>query len=116
MAFKVAASLAFKKAVLQAKPCLLEPMMAVEINTPIEYQGALSSDLNKRRGILKGTGESMAGLSIRCDVPLAEMFGYATEIRSLTKGRGTFSMEFSHYENAPTNVLEKFGVGIKSAI
>ncbi len=116
MAFKVAASMAFKKAVSLAKPRLLEPVMEVEINTPIEYQGALSSDLNKRRGILKGTGESVAGLSIRCDVPLAEMFGYATEIRSLTKGRGTFSMEFSHYENAPTNVLEKFGLGIKNAI
>ncbi len=116
MAFKVAASMAFKKAVSQAKPCLLEPVMEVEINTPIEYQGVLSSDLNKRRGILKGTGESVAGLLIRCDVPLAEMFGYATEIRSLTKGRGTFSMEFSHYENAPINVLEKFGFRTKSAI
>ena len=116
MAFKVAASMAFKKAVSQASPCLLEPVMEVEISTPIEYQGVLSSDLNKRRGVLKGTGESVAGLSILCDVPLAEMFGYATEIRSLTKGRGTFSMEFSHYENAPSNVLEKFGLGIKSAI
>ena len=90
--------------------------MEVEINTPIEYQGVLSSDLNKRRGVLKGTGDSAAGLSMSCDVPLAEMFGYATEIRSLTKGRGTFSMEFSHYENAPSNVLDKFGLGIKSAI
>ncbi len=116
MAFKVAASMAFKKAVSQASPCLLEPVMEVEINTPIEYQGVLTSDLNRRRGVLKGTGESVAGLSISCDVPLAEMFGYATEIRSLTKGRGTFSMEFSHYENAPSNVLEKFGLGIKSAI
>ena len=116
MAFKVAASMAFKKAVSQASPCLLEPVMEVEISTPIEYQGVLSSDLNKRRGVLKGTGESVAGLSILCDVPLAEMFGYATEIRSLTKGRGTFSMEFSHYENAPSDVLEKFGLGIKSAI
>ena len=116
MAFKVAASMAFKKAVSQASPCLLEPVMEVEINTPIEYQGVLTSDLNKRRGVLKGTGESTAGLSISCDVPLAEMFGYATEIRSLTKGRGTFSMEFSHYENAPSNVLDKFGLGIESAI
>ena len=116
MAFKVAASMAFKKAVSQASPCLLEPVMEVEINTPIEYQGVLSSDLNKRRGVLKGTGDSAAGLSMSCDVPLAEMFGYATEIRSLTKGRGTFSMEFSHYENAPSNVLNKFGLGIKSAI
>ena len=116
MAFKVAASMAFKKAVSQASPCLLEPVMEVEINTPIEYQGVLSSDLNKRRGVLKGTGDSAAGLSMSCDVPLAEMFGYATEIRSLTKGRGTFSMEFSHYENAPSNVLDKFGLGIKSAI
>ena len=116
MAFKVAASMAFKKAVSQASPCLLEPVMEVEINTPIEYQGVLSSDLNKRRGVLKGTGDSAVGLSMSCDVPLAEMFGYATEIRSLTKGRGTFSMEFSHYENAPSNVLDKFGLGIKSAI
>ena len=115
MAFRVAASMAFKKAVSQAEPRLLEPIMSVEVNTPIEYQGPLTSDLNRRRGLLKGTGEAASGLSISCDVPLAEMFGYATELRSLTKGRGTFSMEFSRYDFAPLNILGKFGLGIENA-
>ena len=115
MAFRVAASMAFKKAVSQAEPRLLEPIMGVEVNTPIEYQGPLTSDLNRRRGLLKGTGEAVSGLLISCDVPLAEMFGYATELRSLTKGRGTFSMEFSRYDFAPLNILGKFGLGIENA-
>jgi len=107
MAFKIAGSMAFKDACKRANPKLLEPIMRVEVVVPEEYMGPVIADLNSRRGQLQGR-ESRAGSEIiTVQVPLAEMFGYATEIRSRTQGRGSFTMHFSHYEQAPGNVSEE---------
>jgi len=107
MAFKIAGSMAFKDACKRANPKLLEPIMRVEVVVPEEYMGPVIADLNSRRGQLQGR-ESRAGTEIiNVLVPLAEMFGYATEIRSRTQGRGSFTMHFSHYEQAPANVSEE---------
>jgi len=107
MAFKIAGSMAFKDACKRANPKLLEPIMRVEVVVPEEYMGPVIADLNSRRGQLQGR-ESRAGSEIiNVLVPLAEMFGYATEIRSRTQGRGSFTMHFSHYEQAPSNVSEE---------
>jgi elongation factor G len=107
MAFKIAGSMAFKEACRRANPKLLEPIMRVEVVVPEEYMGAVIADLNSRRGQLQGR-ESRAGSEIiNVQVPLAEMFGYATEIRSRTQGRGSFTMHFSHYEQAPMSVSEE---------
>ncbi|HIM36394.1 MAG TPA: elongation factor G, partial [Pseudomonadales bacterium] len=106
VAFKVAGSMAIKEGTRQAKPVLLEPVMIVEIVTPSEYVGSVNGDLNRRRGIVLGTEESPAGVIIRADVPLSEMFGYATDLRSATQGRATYSMEFSRYVQAPNNIAE----------
>ncbi|MEE2984484.1 MAG: elongation factor G [Pseudomonadota bacterium] len=106
VAFKVAGSMAIKEGTRQAKPVLLEPVMIVEIVTPDEYVGSVNGDLNRRRGIVLGTEESAAGVIIRADVPLSEMFGYATDLRSATQGRATYSMEFSRYVQAPNNIAE----------
>ena len=104
MAFKIAGSMAFKEGCTRAKPVLLEPIMKVEVVTPDQFMGDVNGDLNRRRGILKGTDESAAGKIIRAEVPLAEMFGYATSLRSMSQGRATFSMEFSRYAEIPPNV------------
>ena len=106
VAFKVAGSMAIKEGTRQAKPVLLEPVMNVEIVTPDQYVGNVNGDLNRRRGIVLGTEESPAGVIIRADVPLSEMFGYATDLRSATQGRATYSMEFSRYVQAPNNIAE----------
>jgi elongation factor G len=107
IAFKIAGSMAFKEACRRAHPKLLEPIMRVEVVVPEEYMGPVISDLNARRGQLQGR-ESRAGSEIiNVQVPLAEMFGYATDIRSKTQGRGSFTMHFSHYEQAPPNVSEE---------
>jgi len=107
IAFKIAGSMAFKEACRRANPKLLEPIMRVEVVVPEEYMGPVISDLNSRRGQLQGR-ESRAGSEIiNVQVPLAEMFGYATDIRSRTQGRGSFTMHFSHYEQAPPNVSEE---------
>ena len=107
MAFKIAGSMAFKEACRRASPRLLEPIMRVEGVVPEDYMGPVISDLNSRRGQLQGR-ESRAGSEIiTVQVPLAEMFGYATDIRSRTQGRGSFSMHFSHYQQAPPNVSEE---------
>ena len=106
VAFKVAASMAFRDGTALASPVILEPIMAVEIVTPDEYLGAVNGDLNKRRGILRGTNEAPHGVIVSANVPLAEMFGYATMLRSASQGRATYSMEFSSYEKAPTNISE----------
>ena len=106
VAFKVAGSMAIKEGTRQAKPVLLEPVMIVEIVTPDEYVGSVNGDLNRRRGIVLGTEESPGGVIIRADVPLSEMFGYATDLRSATQGRATYSMEFSRYVQAPNNIAE----------
>ena len=107
MAFKIAGSMAFKEAARKAKPVLLEPIMSVEVVTPEDYMGDVIGDLNSRRGHIQGM-ESRAGSQIiRAQVPLAEMFGYATELRSRTQGRASFSMHFSHYEEVPAQVAEE---------
>ena len=106
VAFKIAGSTAFREGLRQGKPSLLEPVMKVEIVSPDEYMGAINGDLNRRRGVLLGTEESAAGAVIRAEVPLAEMFGYATDLRSATQGRATYSMEFSRYVEAPASVAE----------
>ena len=106
MAFKVAGSMGFKEGANMAKPVLLEPVMQVEIVTPEEYLGSVHGDLNRRRGILQGTEDSPAGKNIKAEVPLSEMFGYATALRSSTQGRATYSMEFSRYVEAPQNIAD----------
>jgi len=104
MAFKIAASMCFRQGALEAGPVILEPMMKVEVVTPEEYMGDVMGDLNRRRGIVSGMDDTVAGKSIHADVPLAEMFGYATSLRSATQGRATYSMEFERYAEAPKTV------------
>jgi elongation factor G len=106
-AFRMAASMALKDAVRKASPVILEPMMAVEVETPEEKMGDVMGDLSSRRGMIQGM-EDLAGGSkaIRAEVPLAEMFGYSTTLRSLTQGRATYTMEFKHYSEAPKTVAE----------
>ncbi|MBE1275913.1 elongation factor G [Enterovibrio baiacu] len=107
MAFKIAASMAFKKGALEAQPVILEPMMKVEITTPEDWMGDVVGDLNRRRGLISGMDDGPAGLRIiRAQVPLAEMFGYATDLRSATQGRASYSMEFSEYADVPKNVAD----------
>jgi len=106
MAFKIAGSMAFKEATAKAKPVLLEPVMAVEVVTPEDYVGTVNGDLNRRRGMLEGAEDSPAGRLIKCQVPLSEMFGYSTDLRSATQGRATYTMEFSKYVEAPKSVAE----------
>ena len=106
MAFKIAGSLGFKEGAAKADAVLLEPMMKVEIVTPEEYLGAVTGDLNRRRGILQGTEDAPSGKIIRAEVPLSEMFGYATDLRSATQGRATYTMEFGHYNQVPPNIAE----------
>ncbi|MBW4555910.1 MAG: elongation factor G [Trichormus sp. ATA11-4-KO1] len=106
MAFKIAGSMAMKEAVMKASPVLLEPMMKVEVEVPENFLGDVMGDLNSRRGQIEGMGSDDGLAKVTAKVPLAEMFGYATDIRSKTQGRGIFSMEFSHYEEVPRNVAE----------
>jgi elongation factor G len=106
MAFKIAASQALKKYAMQASPCLLEPMMKVEVVTPEDYMGDVMGDLNRRRGLVQGMEDSPSGKIINAQVPLGEMFGYATDLRSATQGRATYSMEFECYAEAPNNIAE----------
>ncbi len=106
LAFKLAAILAFKDGMRKASPILLEPMMAVEVETPEDYMGDVMGDLNRRRGIIQGMEDSNGVKLVRCEVPLAEMFGYSTDLRSMSQGRATYSMEFKHYTEAPKSVAE----------
>jgi len=106
MAFKIAGSMAIKEGVLKASPVLLEPVMKVEVEVPENYLGDVMGDLNSRRGQIEGMGSEMGIAKVTSKVPLAQMFGYATDIRSKTQGRGIFTMEFSHYEEVPRNVAE----------
>ena len=106
MAFKIAGSMGFKDGATKAGPVILEPVMKVEVVTPEEHLGAVNGDLNRRRGILQGTDDSPAGKIIRAEVPLSEMFGYATDLRSATQGRATYTMEFSKYSEVPANIAE----------
>ena len=106
MAFKVAGSIAFRNGALDADPVLLEPVMDIEIVTPEEYMGDVMGDLNRRRGIVNGMEDGPGGKVISAEVPLAEMFGYATALRSATQGRATYSMEFAQYSEIPNNVAD----------
>jgi elongation factor G len=106
MAFKVAGSLGFRNGALEADPALLEPMMKIEVVTPEEYMGDVMGDLNRRRGMVGGMEDSAGGKIISAEVPLAEMFGYATDLRSATQGRATYSMEFAQYAETPNNVAD----------
>jgi len=106
MAFKVAGSMAMKKGALEANPALLEPMMKVEVVTPEDYMGDVVGDLNRRRGLIQGMDDGVAGKIVRAEVPLSEMFGYATDLRSATQGRASYAMEFSRYAEAPSNIAE----------
>ena len=105
-AFKMAASIAFKDGMRKASPVLLEPMMAVEVETPEEFMGNVVGDLSSRRGMIQGMEDNPTGKVIKAEVPLAEMFGYSTTLRSLSQGRATYTMEFKHYTEAPKNVAE----------
>ncbi len=106
MAFKLAGSLAMREGAEAAEPILLEPVMKVEVVTPEEYMGDVMGDLNRRRGLVAGMEDSVSGKIIRASVPLAEMFGYATDLRSATQGRATYSMEFEKYAEAPKNIAD----------
>ncbi len=105
-AFKMAASIGFKDGMRKADPVLLEPMMAVEVETPEDYMGDVMGDLSSRRGMIQGMEDTASGKVIRAEVPLAEMFGYSTVVRSLSQGRASYSMEFKHYTEAPRNVAD----------
>jgi len=107
MAFKIAASMGFKEAFMKAKPILLEPIMKVEVVTPENFMGDVMGDLNSRRGRIQGMEMRGNAQVITCFVPLAEMFGYATDLRSMTQGRATYTMQFSHYEPVPANIAEQ---------
>jgi elongation factor G len=106
MAFKIAGSIGFREGAAKANPVLLEPIMKVEVVTPEEYMGDVMGDLNRRRGLVQGIEDMPSGKIIRAEVPLAQMFGYATDLRSATQGRATYSMEFNRYAEAPDNVAE----------
>jgi elongation factor G len=106
MAFKIAASMGFKEGFNKANPVLLEPIMKVEVVTPEDYMGDVMGDLSRRRGVLQGSDDSPSGKLINAQVPLGEMFGYATSLRSMSQGRATFTMEFDHYAEAPNNIAE----------
>ena len=107
MSFKMAARLAFRKCMEQAKPVLLEPVMKVEIDAPDDFAGALLGDLNSRRGRVQGMESAGTGTTVRAEVPMAEMLSYGTTLTSITQGRGSFRMEMDHYEVVPPLLAEK---------
>ena len=107
IAFKIAGSMAFKEGAKKAKPVLLEPIMKVEVSTPEDYMGDINGDLNRRRGVLQGLEDAPLGKIVRAEVPLSEMFGYATDVRSMSQGRAAYTMEFSHYSIVPNNVAQE---------
>ncbi len=111
MAFKIAGSMGFREGAQKASPVLLEPVMDVEVVTPEEYMGDVMGDLNKRRGLVQGMEDLPAGKTIRAEVPLSEMFGYATDVRSLSQGRATYTMQFSRYAEAPNATAEQLRKG-----
>ena len=106
MAYKIAASMATKQLSQKGGAVLLEPVMKVEVVTPEEYQGDILGDLSRRRGMIQDGDETPAGKVIRAEVPLGEMFGYATSMRSMTQGRASFSMEFTRYAEAPASIAD----------
>ena len=111
MAFKIAGSMAFKNGMEKAKPVLLEPIMKVQIITPEDYFGDLMGNVSSRRGTIAGTDDRAGAKIIDAQIPLSEMFGYATELRSRTQGRGQFTMQFDHYAEVPKSISEKIVLG-----
>jgi len=109
MAFKIAGSMGFREGSQKAHPVLLEPIMSVEVVTPEDYMGDVMGDLNRRRGLPQGMEDAPAGKVIRAEVPLAEMFGYATDLRSMSQGRAVYSMEFEKYAEVPPSVAKAVG-------
>ena len=107
MAFKIAGSMAMREGAMAADAVLLEPVMSVEVVTPEDYLGDVVGDLNRRRGMISGMDENPAGKVVRAEVPLAEMFGYSTDLRSSTQGRATYTMEFDKYAEVPPTIFEK---------
>ncbi len=107
MAFKTAAIMAFREAYSSAKPTILEPIMKLEVSVPEEFQGSVIGQLNQRRGVIMGTDSDMGYVTVECEVPLSEMFGYSTDLRSATQGKGEFSMEFKKYQPVPRNIQEE---------
>ena len=107
MAFKIAASMAFREAAKKAKPVLLEPIMKVEVTVPEDYMGDVIGDISSRRGRIEGSDINMGAVAIRGFVPLSEMFGYATDLRSKTQGRGVYVMQMDHFEKLPDSLVEK---------
>jgi elongation factor G len=108
MAFKIAGSLALKEAIRRGRSVILEPVMDVEVTTPDEFMGDVIGDLNSRRGHIQGMEERSGAQVVRAHVPLASMFGYATDLRSATQGRAVYSMQFDHYAPLPNNLAEEF--------
>ena len=116
MAFKICGSICVKEACRRAKPVLLEPMMAVEVVVPEEYMGPVNGDMVSRRGQLEGTEIRGTTQIIKASVPLSEMFGYATELRSRTQGRGSFTMHFARYEEVPKNIAEEIVTRVQGKV
>jgi elongation factor G len=106
MAFKIAGSMALREGAARARPVILEPIMKVEVVTPEDYMGDVVGDLNRRRGVVQGMDDGYGGKIVRAEVPLAEMFGYSTDLRSATQGRAQYSMEFARYAEVPDNLVE----------
>ena len=107
MAFKIAASMALKEAAKKCKPVLLEPIMSVEVTAPNEYLGSVMGDITKRRGRIRDQEERANAIVVRAFVPLSEMFGYSTDLRSFTQGRGNYVMQMDHYSEVPKSIAEK---------
>ena len=107
MAFKTAAIMAFREAYSSAKPTILEPTMKLEVSAPEEFQGTVIGQINQRRGVIMGTESDAGYVTVESEVPLSEMFGYSTDLRSVTQGKGEFSMEFAKYQPVPRNIQEE---------
>jgi elongation factor G len=116
MSFELCAKAGFREAGRKAQPTLLEPIMKVEVITPEQYMGDVTGDLNRRRGMLEGMDSRAGAQVIKAKVPLSEMFGYVTQLRSLSSGRATSTMEFSHYAPAPTNIAEEVIAKVKGKV
>ncbi|MGL4223946.1 MAG: elongation factor G, partial [Vibrio sp.] len=113
IAFEIAAKGAFRQSIPKAAPQLLEPIMKVDVFTPEDHVGDVIGDLNRRRGMIKDQEMGLTGVRVKADVPLSEMFGYIGSLRTMTSGRGQFSMEFSHYAPCPNNVAEQVIAEVK---
>ena len=113
LSFELAARNGFKEAASKCSPVILEPVMGVEVVTPDEYTGSITGDLNKRRGLMKGMDTKGTSTVVKADVPLSELFGYVTDLRTISSGRATASLTFSHYDPVPKNIAEKVIAEVK---